>query len=62
MPGFNQPCYTSEHEVLATKYSTGFLLTGNGIGSVVYTGKINAYNQTLSTDIIETLPCSETGN
>ena len=48
--------YTSEHEVLATKISsTVFIRTGTAeLGSVVYTGKINAYNQILSTDIIET--------
>jgi hypothetical protein len=47
--------YTSEHEVLATKIFNRIFIDGDtGIGSVVYTGKINAYNQTLSTDIIET--------
>jgi hypothetical protein len=47
--------YTSEHEVLATKILERIFTDGDtGIGTVAYTGKINAYNQILSTDIIET--------
>jgi hypothetical protein len=47
--------YTSEHEVLATKiFNRIYKEKDTGIGSVFYTGKINAYNQILSTDIIET--------
>jgi hypothetical protein len=47
--------YTSEHEVLATKIFNRIYKDGDtGIGTVFYTGKINAYNQILSTDIIET--------
>jgi hypothetical protein len=47
--------YTAEHEVLATKIFNCIYKEGDtGIGSVFYTGKINAYNQILSTDIIDT--------
>ncbi len=47
--------YTSEHEVLATKIFNRIYNEGDtGIGSVFYTGKINAYNQIQSTDILET--------
>jgi len=47
--------YTAEHEVLATKIFNRIYKEGDtAIGSVFYTGKINAYNQILSTDIIET--------
>ena len=47
--------YTAEHEVLATKILNRIYNDGDtGMGSVFYTGKINAYNQILSTDIIET--------
>ena len=47
--------YTSEHEVLAEKIFNLIYTDGDSIaGSVVYTGKINAYNQIQSRDILET--------
>lgn len=47
--------FTSEHEVLADKIFNGMFNDGDTIaGSVVYSGKINAYNQIASRDILET--------
>lgn len=47
--------FTSEHEVLADKVFNGMFNDGDAIaGSVVYSGKINAYNQIQSRDILET--------
>ncbi|MCX5895536.1 MAG: C25 family cysteine peptidase, partial [Proteobacteria bacterium] len=46
--------FTSEHEVLANKIFTLIFIDGyNVAGSILYTGKINTYNELNSVDVVE---------